>query len=197
MGLLRVVGEIVSKLEPHTEADPAALLLQTLVALGNLIGRHAYLPVEADRHYCNLFCVIVGISSKGRKGTSLGYVKRILSEVEPDWVKRPQTGLSSGEGLICAVKDPVWRKNARKKGGKLDQEEEVLFDAGVEDKRCLVSAPEFVSVLEVMGRDGNTLSAVVRDAWDGGNLNVMTKNNAVRATNAIRCMEAGALARLS
>lgn len=179
-----IVGQIVTKLEPHTEADPAALHLQTLVALGNLIGRNAYLPVEADRHHCNLFCVIVGISSKGRKGTSLGHVRRILSEVEQDSAKRLHTGLSSGEGLIWAVRDPIWQKKAIRKPGKPTEEQVVLVDSGVEDKRCLVNEQEFVSVLEVMRREGNTLSAVLRDAWDRGDLSSMTKNSAARATNA-------------
>src|SRR5262245_65996869 len=35
-----------------------------------------------------------------------------------------------------------------------------------------------------MKREGNTLSAVLRSAWDSGNLNTMTKNSPVRATNA-------------
>jgi hypothetical protein len=151
--------------------------------LGNLIGRHAYHLVEADKDYCNLFCVIVGTTSKGRKGTTLGHVKRVLSDVEPDWKKRLQTGLSSSEGLISAVRDPVWRKKASKSGGKIEQEE-VLVDGGVEDKRCLVNEQEFVSILEVMRREGNTLSGVLRDAWDSGDLNCLTKNSPTRATNA-------------
>jgi hypothetical protein len=43
-------GDFVRQLEPHTEADPVAILVQTLVMFGNLIGRNAYFSVEADRH---------------------------------------------------------------------------------------------------------------------------------------------------
>ena len=43
---------------------------------------------------------------------------------------------------------------------------------------------EFASVLRVAGRDGNTLSAILRDAWDRGRLQTMTKNNAAKATGA-------------
>lgn len=35
-----------------------------------------------------------------------------------------------------------------------------------------------------MGRDGNTLSAVIRQAWDSGNLRTMTKNSPAEATGA-------------
>src|SRR5215472_11202690 len=34
-----VAGEIVRCIEPHTEADPAALLFQFLCVFGNLVGR--------------------------------------------------------------------------------------------------------------------------------------------------------------
>ena len=44
-----VVGEAVKLLEPHTEADPMAVLTQFLVGVGNLIGRTPYFAVEADR----------------------------------------------------------------------------------------------------------------------------------------------------
>ena len=57
-------GEFVHLVEPHSEADPAALLVQFLVATGNLIGRGPYFPVEADRHGLNLFAVMVGDTSK-------------------------------------------------------------------------------------------------------------------------------------
>ena len=43
---------------------------------------------------------------------------------------------------------------------------------------------EFASVLRVSGRDGNTLSPVMRNAWDSGNLRILTKNNPVQASEA-------------
>ena len=45
------------------------------------------------------------------------------------------------------------------------------------DKRLLVYEPEFASVLKVMARDSNTLSAQIRQAWDSGDLRTMVKNN--------------------
>ncbi len=35
-----------------------------------------------------------------------------------------------------------------------------------------------------MAREGNTLSAIIRQAWDTGNLQVKTRNNPNRATGA-------------
>jgi hypothetical protein len=45
-----LAGEIVRKVEPETEADPAALLFQLLAAVGNILGPGAYARVEGDRH---------------------------------------------------------------------------------------------------------------------------------------------------
>lgn len=49
--------------EPHSEAAPAALLIQFFAAFRNLIERGAYLTSEADKHYTNLFVVLVGQNS--------------------------------------------------------------------------------------------------------------------------------------
>src|SRR5262249_35570613 len=49
-----LAGDIVRAIDPHTEADPAALLVQFLVSFGNLIKRSAHFIAEADRHYCNM-----------------------------------------------------------------------------------------------------------------------------------------------
>jgi len=162
-----LAGDIVKKIEPHTEADPLALLIQILAAYGNVIGRGAYFEVEADRHHGNLFAVLVGETAKGRKGTSWGHAKGLFKTIAPDWAtERIQTGLSSGEGLLWAVRD--------------NAEEE----QGVDDKRLLILEPEFASTLKVASREGNTLSAIIRQAWDGGTLRTLTKNNPLKADNA-------------
>jgi hypothetical protein len=61
-----LAGEFVRTIEPHTEADPAGLLIQFLAAVGCMVGRNVYFRAEADRHYPNLFACLVGVSSRGR-----------------------------------------------------------------------------------------------------------------------------------
>ena len=176
-----LAGDFVRTVEPHTEADPVALLIQFLVTFGSVIGRSAHIKAEWDRHYCNLFAVLIGQSSKARKGTSWGYVKRLFEKVEWLWaVKNIVSGLSSGEGLIYAVRDPV-EKDGKDKDGEPTTE---IIDRGVEDKRLLVQESEFASVLRVAGRDGNTLSAILRTLWDTGDAQSMTKKDPYRATDA-------------
>ena len=177
-----LAGELVGTIEPHSEADPTAILIQFLVGFGNLIGRSAYFVAEADRHYVNLFSVLVGVTSKGRKGTSWGHSKAVLRNVDEVWATaRILSGLSSGEGLIWAVRDEIlgYGKGANGKG-----REEQVIDPGVQDKRLLVVEGEFSRVLQTAERQGNTLSAVLRDSWDTGELSCMTKNSPARATGA-------------
>ncbi len=180
-----LVGDIVRAIEPHSETDPVALLIQALVMFGNIIGKTAYFVAEADKHYLNIFSVLVGTTSKGRKGTSFNQIKRLFESIEPAWSRdRIQSGLSSGEGLIWAVRDPIERTEPIKQKGKVTGNQNVLVDAGISDKRLLDVEAEFASTLRVIGRDGNTLSALVRQSWETGTLRVLTKNSPAKATNA-------------
>ena len=58
-----------------------------------------------------------------------------------------------------------------------------MVDHGVDDKRVLIVESEQGNVLQVLAREGNTLSGVLRLAWDGDNRRTMTKNNPARASN--------------
>jgi hypothetical protein len=181
-----VIGELVRAIEPHSEADIVALLIQGLLAFGSTVHRSAYFSAEADRHYMNLNAILVGETAKGRKGTSWGYIRRSFAAVDPDWAStRVLNGLSSGEGLIWAVRDEISKEEPiREKGRPTGEYQTVVVDPGVTDKRLLVLESEFASTLRVMGRDGNTLSAVIRQAWDSGDLRTMTKNCPAVATGA-------------
>ena len=161
-------GEFVLRTEPHSEAHPMALLSQFLVAFGCACGRGAYYQVEADRHYTNEFVVLVGPTATGRKGSSWGHVRRLLADSDPAFSGCLAGGLSSGEGLIAQVRDPA-------------DEDDGQAPA---DKRRLVVEPEFAQTLKVLAREGNTLSAIVRQAWDGEPLQTIVRNDPLRATGA-------------
>ncbi len=170
-------GDIVRAIEPHTEADPIGVLMNLLCAFGNAIGRGAYFRVGADQHHLKLNAGLVGTTSKGRKGMSEGHIRLLMHAVDTAWEEeRVMSGLASGEGLIYAVRDELWGVN--------DKGKRVLKDGGVSDKRLLVSEPELARVLKVMTRETNTLSAIIRQAWDGSRLRVMTRNNPLKATDA-------------
>lgn len=180
-----LVGDVVRAIDPHTEADMAAVLVQFLTGFGSMCGRHSYFSAGADRHYPNLFTVVVGATAKGRKGSSLSMTRAVLNKVDPRWdADCVQSGLSSGEGLIWAVRDPILKALKKRSKRNDDSETEEVDDPGVSDKRLLVVEEEFASVLRVAGRDGNTLSTLIRNAWGSGKLQTLTKNTPARATDA-------------
>jgi hypothetical protein len=161
-----VLGDIISSIGPHTEADPAALALQFLGAFGNVVGRKPHFKIGATRHSPNLFVALVGRSARGRKGTSWGFVEEMFRLVDKSWTKeRVQPGLSTGEGLIQAIADDG-------------------SDSEAPDKRLLVFEDEFSAVLRVMSRWGNTLSTTLRHGWDGRPLQVLTRESPKRASEA-------------
>jgi bifunctional DNA primase/polymerase-like protein/uncharacterized protein DUF3987 len=184
--LYGIAGDFVRQVEPHSEADPVALLVQFLIGVGNLIGRAAHFIAEADRHYTNIFAVLVGDTGTGRKGTSWGQVKRVLESLDESWARDCLSGgLSSGEGLIYNVRDAVVSIKPIKAGGEaVGVDGHVIADKGVTDKRLLVFEGEFASVLRAQGREGNTLSMVIRNLWDTGNARSMVKTAPTRTTGA-------------
>jgi hypothetical protein len=160
-------GEFVLRTEPHTESHPMALLSQFLVAFGTASGNSAHYAVEASRHHSNEFIVLVGPSSKGRKGSSWDHVAALMREVDEPFVERCiASGMSSGEGLIAEVAD--------------DNEN----GSSAHEKRKLIVESEFAQVMKVLAREGNTLSPVIRNAWDAKTLQTMAKNSPLRATGA-------------
>lgn len=138
-----VVGAIVRAVAPHTEADPLALLGTFLATAGACMGHWRFI-YQGSAQGPNVFVVLVGDSSTGRKGTAASIVRDVMTAAYPGWDKLVVAGLGSGEGLVSHLKR-------------------------VEDSehRALVLESEFGRLLTVMAREGSTLSPVIRDAWDG------------------------------
>jgi hypothetical protein len=162
-----LLGEVVESLAPHTEADPVAIYAQALAVFGNQVGRGVHFRADGAYHGLNLFVNVVGASSASRKGTSFSRVREMFAATDASILDRIAHGLSSGEGLIWRVRDAA--------GEDVD---------GIHDKRLIVFEGEFGKVLKVMGREGNTLSAIIREAWDSGKLTTLTKKDSATATNA-------------
>jgi hypothetical protein len=152
-------GDIALALAPQTEADPAALLLTVLTAAGSAIGSGPHALAGGARHPARLNVLLVGETSRARKGTSWWTVAPVLRSADEEWFdRRVGGGLASGEGLIKAVSE--------------------------EDRRLLALEPEFARVLIVAGRDGSTLSAILRDGWDSGNLRNRTRKDPMSVDGA-------------
>lgn len=173
-----LAGDVMRAVEPTTEADPAAVLLSFLTMFGNAVGRQPHILIGDTRHGPNLFTVLVGETSRARKGSSQHGPMRLMSYADPEWAEnRVQGGLSTGEGLIAAVRDAVVREDA--------DEGTKIVDAGVSDKRLLCIEEEFSQVLKTAQRQGNTITEIMRRAWDANRpIQTLTKHSPSKATDA-------------
>jgi hypothetical protein len=178
-----VVGDFMQRVELETEAHPVALATQFLVAFGNVIGRGPHALVGRTRHGLNLFTAVVGNTGIGRKGTSLDIVRDCIQPADSYWAERCHSpNLTSGEGVVDALRDKVV-KNVPVKGGGPDEFESIVVDPGVEDKRLLIVCSELVSAFKASNREGSILSQTLREAWDGKTLRTLAKNAARCATD--------------
>jgi hypothetical protein len=156
-----LAGLAVRTIAPHTEAHPAAILLQLLAAFGNLLGRGPHCMVDATRHGLNLFVVLVGDSSKARKGTSWNQIARLFAEVDRPWLSTRVTNarLTAG-GLVHALRD----------------------QQPPTERRLLALSEEFASVLHALKRGKGQLSPLLRGAWDNGDLPTLDMHEHLQAT---------------
>lgn len=196
-----IVGEFVRLATRDSEADPAAVLATFLVRFGAEvygyeIGRGPALRIGETLHPPRLFVAICGASSKARKGTSAGPVKRLFTfdtseereESSPMVLAsaRESSGpLSTGEGLAFQVRDSrkEWRVNHKTGEGFWAE-----GDPGEADKRLFILDEELAAALSCSKREGNTLSACLRVFWDSGDYAPITKSLPIKTTNAHVCI---------
>ena len=156
-----LAGLAVRTIAPHTEAHPAAILLQLLAVFGNLLGRGPHCMVDATRHSLNLYVVLVGDSSKARKGTSWSQIARLFAEVDHPWLStRVTTARLTASGLVHALRD----------------------QQPPTDRRLLALSEEFASVLHTLKRANGHLSPLLRCAWDSGHLPNLEMHQNLQAT---------------
>ena len=182
--LYGLAGDVVRLYEPHTEADPVALLVSFLSEVGVMVGRAPHLILDGGYHPLLFWPVLMGKSSKSRKGTADRRIEALCQLIDATWTRGESKGtLSSGEGLAYAVRDAQYKEEPVKQNGKPTGDmQTICTDSGVEDKRLFLVQSEFGAVLRVMEREGNSLSGVFRDSWDGKDLTPMTKANRIKAT---------------
>ncbi len=152
------LGSICRELEQQTEASPIAVLACSLLYLGNLLGRRFYCQLD-QWHFAKLYVALVGATGSGRKGTADHQARRIIDAIDPTAELLRHSGLSTGEGMLEL----------------LDKNRE-----GIYPRPAVFTEREFAGVFRRAERKGNTLSTVIRDAWDDTVLENSTKANPVR-----------------
>jgi hypothetical protein len=173
-------GDIVKAIDPHTESHPAAVLMSLVTGVSCLIGRSPHVFRDGKRQTVNEFAVLVGLSSKGRKGTATSRVEEILKYIsDRDYYQMPFMSHEGKGGFQIEVESLY--EGLRMGGlGSGEALVEALSDKDA-DKRRIVVEEEFSRYLKVMGREGSTLSEIIRAAWDGTPLSNRTKGKHLRA----------------
>jgi hypothetical protein len=176
--LYGLVGDVAKAGSEGTEANPYAIAANFMAYLSCAIGRGPYLPIGNTWHHARLYVLHIGRSGRGRKGDAVSLVNRLdtalrqLREAAAPPIHRG--GLSSREGLVSLFHDGY-------KTGKLEI-------PAIQDKRLWVVESEFANVLHQGRREGNTLSAALRDCWDGVCLKPATKSNRLYASHPHLCL---------
>lgn len=183
-----IIGKFVRFIAPETEADEAGVHLATSIAAGNVIGRGPHYSINFDQHHAALYGCLVGPTSGG-KGQASGAGRNSVEAADSEWMKlRQAAGLSTGEGLIFHVRDArVELRPAKEEEYHLADGDGMIsetIDPGVADKRVFVYESEFAQPLTAAGREGNTLSPIMRSIWDDGNAGSLTKSSPIRTTAA-------------
>ncbi|WP_333688472.1 hypothetical protein [Methylococcus capsulatus] len=168
-----LVGDVARAAAHRTEVNPVAAAAGFLSFLGAMVGRDVYYPIANANHHANLFTLHVGRSSRGGKGEALNLTRRIsrvIAQDHPALLGQTHSGgLSSREGLAMLIHDG-WT-----------QGRETIEP--IHDKRLWVIEGEFANVLAQAKRDGNTLSAALREIWDGADIKPATKTSRVWASS--------------
>lgn len=171
--LYGLVGEVARAGGDTTEANPFAIAANFITFLSCAVGRGPFMYVGNTRHHSRQFMLHIGRSGRGRKGDAVSLISRIewaVRKLNPN--ATPQVhrgGLSSREGLVYLIHDGFTE-------GKTEIE-------AIHDKRLMVIESEFANVLHQSKREGNTLSAALRDCWDGVSMKPATKSSRLWATD--------------
>ncbi|MCO7193959.1 DUF3987 domain-containing protein [Pseudonocardia sp. McavD-2-B] len=158
-----VLGDVVRRLDPFTEAAPAAILFHLLSFSSALLGPDPHILVGGSQHPARIWSLVVGPTAAGRKGESRAQALRFVTSSSSfdSYFVEQASGLSTGEGLLH-------RLQAEDSTGT----------------RMVVTEAEFGRTLAASKREGNTISHVLRDLWDNGQAATMTKGDPIAVDGA-------------
>ena len=179
-----LLGEVVQLCCQNSEAVPVAVATYALAFFSAYLGPMRHLDIADEQRRLNNYWLLIGPSGMGKGASEYG-IKRIferiderLQQIFAEDLSNGQTqgiveypsldihdgSLSSGEGLAAAKADSL----------KIEKGEPPVE---ITDKRFLLLENEFGNALSHAERSGNTLSHVLRNAYDGKSLKPLTKRD--------------------
>jgi len=149
-----IAGRIVKIITDGSELKPEAVVAQSLVVFGNMLGRGLYKYQEA-RHGTNINVGIIGTTADGAKGGSWRAVQNLSRSIDPKYAdSRIGGGHQSGEAIIEEVCDPLC--------GKDGDGQPILILEGQPDKRFLLVEEELSRIFRLQGRGGSIITQILR-----------------------------------
>ena len=183
-----LLGHVVKACCYNSEAVSVAVATQVIALFTAWVGPTVYYQIGDERRLLNNYYLLIGPTGMG-KGTSEYGPDRIFKRMEQylelkfnyardcgkadglidfPFLDRHEGGLSSGEGLAAAKSDGDPKKP------DIDP---------VTDKRFFIRESEMGNVLNMAQRQGNTLSQVLRNGYDGKTIKPLTKRDQVCVTD--------------
>lgn len=157
------LGHLVHKIAPTSEADPVAILASLICAAGVHLGQRPHVRAGDDAHPLLVWPMVIGKTNTGKKGSSWSAAKRLIAAADGEFaINNIKSGLTSGEGLAQRF--------------AINDEDDDADSSGPSDLRLLAFENEWGGVMAKMKREGNSLSQILRAAWEGGDLSTLTVN---------------------
>ena len=143
-----VLGQFVDIAYPTTAACRELLMGNMIPIIGSMFGKKTPSMFGSDVHPGVTFSLNIARTADG-KGQALNHALTAIRAVDGVWLDGSyHANVSSGEGLIRLAG-----------GGKLAM-------AGGDEVRIVLAVPEMTAIFTAQGRDGSTLSDMLRNGWD-------------------------------
>jgi hypothetical protein len=155
------LGEIALDLAEGSEADPIGIYASLQGTASVLIGAGPYVKIDT-RHPLLIWPLLMGRTGGGRKGTAGDLAHEVARAGCPDVEGLKDSGLSTGEGLVMRIRDR-------------DEDGHDETTGGTDEKRLLVVEEELGSVMAALMRRDSRLAGIMKEAWMGRRLAVLTK----------------------
>jgi hypothetical protein len=155
---------------PHTEADPAGILLTLLALAGNAANVKPRVHIVAGHsHRLALQTVLVGDTAYARKSTGITVAKSLAKRAaDAPWRTRFRSTFTSAEAIVAEVADPV-------------EDTETKGMDGSTDKRLVICVPEMATQIEAALRPQSAIFQTLRLAWDGDSLAAISRRSKLMA----------------
>jgi len=151
------LGQLAQEATRRSEIDPFALLCCLTATIGAAIGPTPYTWLGGRRQHTIVWTVLVGRTGAARKSTTIQRALDLTLHADPDLQHHIVSGVGSGEALVDTL--------------RADD------TAGRPDIRRIIREHEFARVLVACRREGSTLSAILRAAFDGDPLEARTRTH--------------------